>query len=173
GSVGANDNASGTAVLLTLAQEVKDTSLPFTLQFVAFGSEEIGLLGSSNYVVSLQVGALGRIRAMLNLDSVGSGEPLVVGGDFDLVNAVLEAATERGIEATMGREPQGAVSDHFVFRAGGVPVVFFIGRDISRINSPEDTLEFVEPELLGDAVNLGLGLLIALAEEGAEGFRFP
>ena len=51
---GANDNASGIGVLLALAQETtKVESIPFTLHFIAFGSEEIGLLGSGNWVNNL------------------------------------------------------------------------------------------------------------------------
>ena len=40
---GANDNASGTAVLLTLAQQLSQKNFPFTVRFIAFGSEELGL----------------------------------------------------------------------------------------------------------------------------------
>ena len=50
---GANDNSSGTALLLTLAEELAQKSLPFSIQFIAFGSEELGLLGSRHYVDSL------------------------------------------------------------------------------------------------------------------------
>ena len=44
---GANDNASGTAVLLTLARQLVEKDFPFELRFIAFGSEELGLLGSN------------------------------------------------------------------------------------------------------------------------------
>ena len=50
---GANDNASGTAVLLSIARSLADRELPFTVRFVPFGSEELGLLGSQAYLDSL------------------------------------------------------------------------------------------------------------------------
>ena len=49
---GANDNASGTAVLLTVAEELFREPPPFTVRLIAFGSEELGLLGSQHYVDS-------------------------------------------------------------------------------------------------------------------------
>ncbi|MFQ5874159.1 MAG: DUF4910 domain-containing protein [Dehalococcoidia bacterium] len=162
---GANDNASGTAVLLTLARELKDEVLPFTLRFVAFGSEEIGLIGSQNYVASLRLGGIGRVRAMLNFDAVGSGGRLEIGGERILTDTTLKAASEMGIQVSLGSEPLGTASDHFVFQAAGVPVIYFAGRDFSRIHTPQDTLEFVERDLLGDAVSLGLALIEALVEE--------
>jgi len=53
GIAGANDNASGTAVLLAIARKLASVDLPFTLRIVPFGSEELGLLGSQYYVQSL------------------------------------------------------------------------------------------------------------------------
>lgn len=50
---GANDNGSGIATLLGVAREAADRSYPFTLRFVAFDSEEVGLFGSRHYVGSL------------------------------------------------------------------------------------------------------------------------
>ena len=45
------------------------------------------------------------------------------------------------------------------FSEAGIPVVFFLGDDSSRIHSPEDKLEFVRPELLGPAVAMAVALL--------------
>ena len=46
---GANDNGSGVAVALTIAEELADDELPFDLRFVMFGAEETGLNGSFAY----------------------------------------------------------------------------------------------------------------------------
>ena len=47
---GANDNGSGLSVVMTMAELTVDTDYPFTLKFVLFGAEEIGLFGSRHYV---------------------------------------------------------------------------------------------------------------------------
>ena len=94
GSVGANDNASGTAVILALAEALSRQSLPFTVRFVSFGAEEVGLLGSRHYVASLSDAELGRVKAMLNFDVVGSGEYTAVSGHRELTEAASELATD-------------------------------------------------------------------------------
>ena len=136
-----------------------------TIVIEVVSAEEIGLLGSNNYVQALLLGEVGSILAMINFDSVGSGGELIVGGDQGLMDPIFRAATQLEVPLFPGREPTGAASDHFVFRAAGIPVVFFLGRDLSRINSPADTIGFVESELLGQASYLGLSLIQSLAGE--------
>ncbi|MEE9198583.1 MAG: M28 family metallopeptidase, partial [Dehalococcoidia bacterium] len=165
GVAGANDNASGTAVLLTLAQALKDETFPFTLRLIAFGSEEVGLLGSRNYVRSILPDGAAGIRAMLNFDAVGSGDGLATGGDPELVDRALTAAREMGISISEEREPVGATSDHAVFDAAGIPIIYFTGTDLSRVHTGQDTSEFVEVNLLEDAVQLGLSLVRGLSQQ--------
>ena len=55
-------------------------------------------------------------------------------------------------------------SDNFSFGDAWVPTISFFGDDISRINSPYDTIEFINPALLGDAAVLVLDLLAALED---------
>ncbi len=67
---GADDNASGVAAILNIAQRLAQAPPARTVVFIAFSGEELGLLGSSSYV--RQAGAsLGRIVAMVNFDMVG------------------------------------------------------------------------------------------------------
>jgi hypothetical protein len=77
---GANDNASGTATVLELARVLPAMDLPFTIQIVLFGAEEIGLVGSRHYVGALGPQERERIAAMLNFDMVGVGDRPMVGG---------------------------------------------------------------------------------------------
>ena len=79
--IGANDNASGIGVMLSLAGDLAGRQFPFTLRFMAFGSEETGLNGSRHYVDGLSGEELNEIKAMVNLDVVGSGEAIRVTGD--------------------------------------------------------------------------------------------
>jgi aminopeptidase YwaD len=158
-SVGASDNSSGVAALLAVAERLRGRSFPFTVRFVAFGSEETGLHGSEHYVDSLSPEELENIRLMINLDSIGSGDRLVVAGDRWVIQHVNEVATRQGI--ALGVSARGTSgSDHANFREAWVPVIFFRSDDLSRINSPADTMEHINPRLLGDATALTLDLLV-------------
>ena len=160
---GANDNGSGIATLLAVAREAADRSYPFTLRFVAFGSEEVGLFGSRHYVGSLSQEERTAIVAMLNFDVPGSGSAVEVLGQFDLVKQVLELGKASGIEVNLGVPLEGSSSDHASFLDAGVPAIFFLADDLSRIHTPDDHLGFIRPELMGTAAALGLGLLDLLA----------
>ena len=138
---GANDNASGIAAVLTLAEELADRSFPFTLRFIAFGSEETGLIGSKHYVRALSQDERDEIKAMINLDVVGTGEGLRITGDSWLTSHVSETADREGITISVRDGMRGGSSDHASFREAGIPVIFFFGDDNSRIHTPEDTLE--------------------------------
>ena len=63
---GANDNASGIASLLAIAELLADVDLPYTLRTVPFGSEELGLLGSRFYMQKLSSAELENTKLMLN-----------------------------------------------------------------------------------------------------------
>ena len=156
---GANDNASGTAVLLTVAGELSRETLPFTLRFIAFGSEELRLEGSLHYVASLSDTQRERIKAMFNFDAVGSGEQLGILGSRELTNLASEQGDDQGIEVRISPGLPGGGSDHFSFSNAGIPVIMFFSEDFSRIHTPADTLSFVTPSHLGDAAGLALALL--------------
>ena len=107
------------------------------------------------------------IVAMLNFDVVGTGEYAEVIGDDDLVEAAIAHGAAIGVEVRRGVPLDGASSDHTPFRVVGIPVAFFLADDLTRINSPDDTIEFVRPELLGIASAIGMGVLDSLAERQA------
>ena len=50
------------------------------------------------------------------------------------------------------------------FQQEGIPAVFFLADDFSRIHTPEDKLDFVQPELMGNSAALAIALLDSLAE---------
>lgn len=160
---GANDNASGTAVILTMAQALSGRTLPFTVRFIAFGSEELGLLGSRAYVDSLSDEELGQLVAMLNFDALGSGTSLGVSGDPDLTDIVVEQGRQQGIDVEVSPGLPGSSSDHASFASVGIPVIMFFSNDSSRIHTPQDTLEFINPDLPGRSATLGLDLLEVMA----------
>ena len=161
GIAGANDNGSGTAIVLSLAETLAGRQLPFNVRFILFGAEEMGLFGSRHYVESLPDPEVDRIQAMLNFDSVATGLRLAVLGQQDLTGLALELAEGLAVaaEASQGL-PRGSASDHTSFEYAGVPVLMFFGPDLSRIHTAADnTLEFVQPELLDGAAAVARALL--------------
>ena len=116
------DNGAGTSGVTELAHvftKAVERGLyypKFTIIFVAFASEEIWLVGSTNYVMQHEA-QMRDIVAVINLDAIGSDNLYVTETNptdgFDLDELVLEAADDLGISATL-EEPGG--SDQEVFR---------------------------------------------------------
>ena len=159
GISGANDNASGTAVLLTIAKILADVDLPFTLRIVPFGAEELGLLGSRHYVDSLTEVESDQTKVMLNFDAVGTGSGVSVFGSPQLVELASSTAEKNGLDITVTRGQSGGSSDYANFQRVEIPFLMFFGDDQSRIHSKLDTIEFVSSEMLGGAVETSVALL--------------
>lgn len=160
---GANDNGSGVATMIAVARAVSGKSYPFTIRYIAFGAEEVGLFGSRHYVGSITQGEQREIIAMLNLDVPGSGDFVEVIGSVDLVTEAVEYGDANDLDVRRGVPLEGASSDHASFRDVGVAVIFILADDLSRINQPGDDLEFVDPELMGISAALGIAILDELA----------
>jgi aminopeptidase YwaD len=162
-SPGANDNASGTAVLLVIAEELASKQFPFDVRFIGFGSEELGLLGSEKYVRNLAEEERRQHIAMFNFDALGSGR-LQISGSSSLVERSRPVIDALSLDIPVVGDPPNAASDHFSFLSVGIPVLSFDASDFSRIHTSEDKLEFVRPELLGQAVVIAIGALDSLAQ---------
>ena len=161
---GANDNGSGVAALIAIARELaEDPPAPFSMRFLLFGAEEVGLFGSQHYVDTLDQDEIDSIVAMINLDVPGSGHSLEVIGDTPLTAEAVRYARELGILIRREQGLDGASSDHAPFRERGVPVLFILADDLSRINSPRDNIEFVNPNRMGETVAVVLNAIHALA----------
>ena len=159
GISGANDNASGTAVLLAIAETLAKVDLPFTLRIIGFGSEELGLLGSQFYVESLSEDDIDKTKVMLNFDALGSGNGLSMFGDRDFTGLASELAGEIAVDVAVTRGIRGGSSDFAGFQAAGVPFLMFYADDFSRIHTESDTIEFVQPELLNGVTAVATALL--------------
>jgi len=143
---GADDNASGIAVMLELARSLKGKPLPRTLVFVAFTGEETGLLGSRHFVQQSGTSyPTDAIIAMLNLDTVGRlGErPLTL---FGTGTADEWVHIFRGADYVTG-VPVMAVADDFgsgdqtAFIEAGIPAVQFFSGSHEDFHRPGDTPE--------------------------------
>lgn len=159
---GANDNASGTATMVEIARVLSTVDYPYTLYFVAFGAEEIGLRGSQHFVQELSDAARGELRAMINLDMVGVGEQWRVAGDATLVDHARDAVAALELSARFSTTA-GASSDHESFVRAGVPSLFVHRTEDPNYHSPRDRAEFIDPQYLGMAGGIALGVLERLA----------
>lgn len=156
---GANDNASGTATMLELARVLASRDLPYTLKVIAFGAEEIGLIGSRYYVASMPASEREDILAMINLDMVGVGNTLRYAGSEDLSQAAEEAALELDLATSLLDDARADASDHASFRAAGVPVVFLTWTPDPNYHRATDTPEQIDPALLAATAKVVLAVL--------------
>ncbi len=168
GVMGANDNASGTALVVELARAYADSAGARLICFVAFGAEESvggspGILGSKIFVQRLvDSGAIEDVTAMLNLDVAAIGSALVLVGVEPLVGLAEAVGAALEIDLAAGTLPPGSGSDHLNFAQAGVPVIFptVLG---GPVHVPADRFEAVEPERLASVGRLAHGLLGCLA----------
>lgn len=124
---GASDNASGTAMLLYLANYYVQHPQRYSMAFIAFSGEEAGLLGSANFVKHPQI-PLGNIRFLTNLDIMGDateGITVVNATEYPEQFARLEAINTRGDYLPYVKSRgKAANSDHYHFSEAGVPAFF-------------------------------------------------
>ena len=165
---GANDNASGVSALMAVAARVRDGAYPFEIRFILFGAEEIGLFGSRHYAQEMSAGEIADTVAMLNLDVVGSGDGFEARGDLYLARDAAEIAKELGAPMFVTSD-LSVLSDHVPFAERGIPALFLMANDTSRINSPQDEIRHVAPALPRTAAEITLRLLERLAARAEAG----
>lgn len=126
---GANDNASGVAMLLSLARHYSqpENQPDQSILFIAFGAEEVGLLGSRHFVKNPLV-PLDKIDFLINLDITGTGDEgiKVVNGkvyqeEFDQLRALNR---EHDLLPEISARGEACNSDHCFFHEAGVPSFF-------------------------------------------------
>jgi alkaline phosphatase isozyme conversion protein len=134
---GADDNASGVGVLLEMAQRIKDVSTPYTIRFILFGAEEIGLEGSKSYASQMKEDEIRNTVAMINLDSLIAGDIAYVYGDAGEAGVIRDWTLEYAkgqnldLQTQPGANPEyppgttGDFSDHAPFKALGIPYTYF------------------------------------------------
>jgi hypothetical protein len=158
---GADDNASGSAGLLELAQAfaARRQELKRSMLFIAFGAEELGLLGSA-YYVNHPTKPLERVAAMLNMDMIGrlDNRKLIVYGvgtspEFESLvrkhNA--RAAGDSLFALRLVRDGFGP-SDHSSFYAKQIPVFHFFTDVHSDYHRPSDDWERINYDGLANVV---------------------
>ncbi len=151
GSPGANDNASGTAVVLSLARNLSNTPLAREAWFIAFDGEEDGLHGSRAFVNSATPEFLSGLKGMLNFDMVGVNDQLRIGGTSSLT------AFAKAVEPQVREIGSFAGSDHAPFADKDVPVLFFYRGQEPNYHTPND--KTVDPKLLDETTQVALDII--------------
>ncbi|WP_316840887.1 M28 family metallopeptidase [Pedobacter gandavensis] len=124
---GANDNASGIALLLNLAAYYSKNPQPYTMAFICFAGEEIGLKGSK-YFTEHPLIELSKIRFLTNVDMVGTGEngitvvnATILPKEFALLQQINQ---DKKYLSKINSRGKAANSDHYYFTEKGVPAFF-------------------------------------------------
>lgn len=170
---GADDNASGVAVMLNLAGKLKETNKGNNYLFMAFSGEEMGLLGSNYFVKNATVNT-DSINYMLNMDMVGrlkADSTLAVygTGTSPIFKQVVTATNDnfKIVEHESGVGP----SDHTSFYLNDIPVLhFFTGQheDYHRPSDDSDKLNYEGMNLISEFI---FNIITDLDDNGELAFR--
>jgi Zn-dependent M28 family amino/carboxypeptidase len=169
--LGADDNASGTAGLLTAAEMLTEAwdSIDGPVRsvlFLAFSAEESGLNGSAHYVdnpiapldkhyLMINMDMIGSLRNSLEAGGVGSGEGLA-----ELTKPLFDRS---GIEVQVGTSVGSGRSDHASFDRRGVPNIFFFTGITDQYHTPDDTADTINLEGGTSIAALAADLTVAAA----------
>ncbi len=171
---GADDNASGVAILIETATKLARTFSPQRpILFVAFTAEEAGLLGSRRFLQE-PPGGYSDFFAMINLDSVGrlEGRSLQV---FGTESAYEWPFMAQGIGFTIGVQsefPAAAIasSDHASFLEAGIPAIHLFAGTHADFHRPSDTSDKLDTAGMAD-IALWLEQAVVYLGDREEPFR--
>jgi hypothetical protein len=152
GSPGANDNASGVAVMLEIARLVAGTPKADLMRFAAFGSEEYGSnglhhVGSQVFVNRLKKEGRRRLAGMVSVDMVADGQPLIVAtagiGPPDIADRFATIAGKRGIGVE--RQTTCDCSDNGPFERAGITATFLWSGSEPNYHDDSDKVRNMDP----------------------------
>ena len=165
---GADDNASGVAVLLAAARHFSRQPLKHTLVLAAFDAEELGLRGAEAFVAS-DPRIVARTALNVNLDMVSRSDrnEIFAAGTYQspwalpiLQHVQRRAAVrilfghDRPIHRAGSVDDWTTQSDHGVFHEAGVPFVYFGVEDHADYHQPTDTADKIDPRFFRDAADM-------------------
>lgn len=166
---GADDNASGVALMLELANTLKQTpNLKHNYLFIAFSGEELGLYGSKSFIKDATIDT-SKIFYMLNFDMVGrldEENKLAVNGvgtSLKLQDIVLASNTV-GLNIKTTESGMGP-SDHASFYLANKPVLHFYTGNNPDYHKPSDDAYLINFEGMGKIYEYALSLILNLDKE--------
>ncbi|PKK91100.1 MAG: hypothetical protein CVV64_04840 [Candidatus Wallbacteria bacterium HGW-Wallbacteria-1] len=155
---GANDGASGTAVLLELARVLRTIPLEIKPVFIFFDGEDYGrgiqnmLHGSRNYVSRLSEAEIQKIRTVILLDMIGDRdlaipmEPNSMDSDPQTMNEIWKTASELGVSQFKHFPGPRISDDHIPFHWRGIKAIDLIDFDYPHWHTTRDTIDKISGE---------------------------
>ncbi len=170
---GADDNASGTAVMLDLARRLKGKNTNSNYLFMAFSGEEMGLLGS-NYFVKNPTIDTKAVSYMFNMDMVGKLKQdstlAVYGvGTSPMFKQVLNAHN-KDFKLVLSESGTGP-SDHTSFYLADIPVLHFFTGQHEDYHKPSDDAEKLNYEGMNKISDFIYNIITDLDDNGKLAFR--
>ncbi|QGA83971.1 M28 family peptidase [Halomicrobium sp. LC1Hm] len=166
---GAMDNGAGTATLVEVAKALaaREDELDTRVEFVAFGAEEVGLVGSSHLADRREFES---VAAVLNLDGVVRGRTLqCFTHGFDGLSEANDAVADRLEHPITTAPTMSPHSDHWPFVQWGVPGIHVMsetdGEGRGWGHTHADTLDKLEPRTLREQAVLLTELAVELADD--------
>ena len=180
--VGANDNGSGTALILEIARLLKDVDTEYSIKFIHFSGEEEGLIGSEYYVNNTVIPQNLDIKLVFNIDEVGgvagmNNNTIVCERDESSPNsnnaasaiATQEMANCFGLYSNLQTEISYAYSsDYIPFENNGEVITgLYEANESPYTHSPNDIIENMDPNYVFEVTKgaLGSALHFAIARE--------
>lgn len=172
---GADDNASGLAVMLELARAAKESGLKpaRTLMFAAYNAEELGLFGSCYYATN-PLYPLASTKVMISVDMVGMGKGtgLELHGATEpdkswIAKVMAGASAEMGMSYTVTPFDPLLASDHACFADAGIPAVIAESTahgDHVTYHTPKDTAAAISTAALKSSLDLMWAFVIPMAQ---------
>jgi hypothetical protein len=163
---GADDNASGTAAVLALAETLSGKPLRRNVMFALWSGEEIGLVGSNAFVTNPPV-PLEQVAAYVNFDMVGrmQNNKLAVDGvgSSPLWGRILERANvAAGFDLAANPDPYQP-TDSSNFNQAGLPTLFLTTGSHPDYHKPSDTADKIDYEELDRIVDFAAAVIQAVA----------
>lgn len=172
---GADDNASGVAVMLNLAQRIVDSTLTDNnFLFIAFSGEELGLLGSNFFVKNPTVD-MSKATYMLNMDMVGrlneENKLAVYGvGTSPVFSQTLFANNQGRFDITENQSGTGP-SDFTSFYLADIPVLHFFTGQHEDYHKPSDDAELLNYDGMQKLSDFVFDIISDLSSQGDLAFR--
>jgi len=159
---GADDNASGTAGLLAIAEYFSNQKPESNLLFIAFDAEEQGLAGAYYFIESPSI-PQDQIALNVNMDMISTNfeNELYAVGTFHypfLKPLIEEATNDAAIDVLFGYDSDDwsqnwtLASDHGPFHLQGIPFIYFGVEDHEHYHQPTDVYESINEEFFIQSV---------------------
>ena len=159
---GADDNASGTAMLISLAKQLKNRNdLKNNYLFIAFSAEELGLIGS-RYFVNSEIFDSESINFMINLDMVGrlneERELSIYGVGTSSIFKQVVNSLNNNFKLKIISDGTGP-SDHTSFYNKDIPVLFFNTGSHENYHRPSDDFDLINYEGISEISNYVIDII--------------